>query len=335
MDTAFSGLRIDRGGGGITAALVPLTLDDLTPGDVVIEVAYSSINYKDALAATGAGSILRRFPLVGGIDLAGRVVDSADPRFSPGDAVLVCGCGLSETLDGGFAEYARVPGDCVEKIPPGLDPRSAMAIGTAGLTVALALHRLESNGQDPAQGLILVTGATGGVGSLAVDILSARGYSVAALTGKMDARPYLESLGAAEIVDRHALGHERRPLERATWAGGIDTVGGDVLAWLLATTRPHGNIASIGLAGGAKLETTVMPFILRGVSLLGIHSVEIEPTLRTELWRRLGAEWRPRHLDRIAAREVSLAELPGALAAFLESRALGRCLVRIGGGMAA
>lgn len=329
MNASFRALRIDETDGNVAAAIVPLTIDDLTPGDVVIRVAWSSINYKDALAATGAGRILRRYPLVGGIDLAGRVVESSDARFSPGDDVLVCGAGLSETLDGGFAEIARVPADSVEPIPPGLGPRDAMAIGTAGLTAALALHRLETNGQSPALGPVLVTGASGGVGSLAVDLLAARGYEVAAMTGKADAHAYLGALGASRIVDRRALDDERGPLGRATWGGGVDAVGGDVLARLLATTRPNGNVASIGLAAGAKLETTVMPFILRGIGLLGINSAAIEPTLRTELWRRLGAEWKPRHLDRIASREVALDDLPGVFPEFLDGRVVGRIVVRI------
>lgn len=331
MTARFRALRIDERDGRVGAAFESLTLDDLTYGDVVIRVAYSSVNYKDALAATGAGSILRRFPLVGGIDLAGTVAESADPRFAPGDAVLACGAGLSETIDGGYAELARLPAGCVEPIPPGLDARSAMAIGTAGLTAALALHRIETNGQRPDLGPVLVTGATGGVGSVAVDLLAARGYEVAALTGKADARAYLERLGAARIVDRQALAKPPGPLGKATWGGGIDAVGGDVLAALLATTRPNGNVASIGLAGGAKLETTVMPFILRGVSLVGVNSVAIEPALRAELWRRLGAEWKPRHLDEIAKREVSLDDLPGVFPELLAGRVVGRIVVRIGG----
>src|SRR5690606_22835368 len=267
---------------------------------------------KDALAVTGAGAILRRFPLVAGIDLAGHVVESADARFKPGDPVLACGCGLGETHDGGFSEVARVAAACVEPIPDGLDPRTAMIIGTAGFTAALALERLERNGQTPDLGPMLVTGATGGVGSFAVALLAARGYEVAALTGKADARDYLEALGASRIVDRHTLEKTGKPLERALWGGGVDSVGGEILAWLLASTCPNGSVASIGLAGGAKLETTVMPFILRGVSLVGVSSVAVGPALRASLWRRLGGEWKPRGLDRIAADEVSLDELQGA-----------------------
>jgi len=330
MTQPFRALRIDRTDGNVGAALVPLTLDDLTPGDVVVRVAWSSINYKDALAVTGTGSILRRFPLVGGIDLAGQVVESADPRFAPGDAVLVCGAGLSETRDGGFAELARVPADSVVPMPPGLDPRSAMIIGTAGFTAALALERLERNGQSPALGPLLVTGATGGVGSFAVALASRRGYEVHALTGKAGAAEYLEALGAAEIVDRNALARTGKPLESAKWGGGIDAVGGDVLARLLASTRPHGNVAAIGLAGGAKLETTVMPFILRGVSLIGVNSVDLDPALRASLWQRLGGDWRLPDLERIVAREVSLDDVPNACRELLGGRVVGRILVRIG-----
>lgn len=330
MTERFRAFRIDERDGKVRAAFESLTVDDLTPGDVVVRVAYSSINYKDALAATGAGKILRRFPLVGGIDLAGTVVESTDPRFKPGDAVLACGDGLGETVDGGYAELARLPAAAVDPIPPGLDARSAMAIGTAGLTAALALHRIETNGQTPALGPILVTGATGGVGSVAIDLLAARGYEVAALTGKADAKAYLERLGAARVLDRQAFAKPPGPLGKATWGGGIDSVGGDVLAALLATTRPNGNVASIGLAGGAKLETTVMPFILRGVSLVGINAAVIEPALRAELWRKLGAEWKPRRLDEIASREVSFDELPDVFPEFLAGRIVGRVVVRIG-----
>ncbi|HEX7080996.1 MAG TPA: acryloyl-CoA reductase [Gammaproteobacteria bacterium] len=331
MTESFRAFRIHESNGGIRAALERLTLADLGAGDVVIRVTYSSINYKDALAATGAGSILRRFPLVGGIDLAGTVLESDDARFAPGDEVLVCGCGLGETHDGGYAEIARVPGDWVVPMPPGLDARRAMAIGTAGLTAALAIHRLERNGQHPALGPILVTGATGGVGSIAIDLLSGRGYETVALTGKPDAHAYLESLGAARIVDRRGLELAGKPLGPATWGGGVDAVGGDVLAWLIRTTRANGNIASIGLAGGAALATTVLPFILRGVSLLGINSVSIEPGLRADLWTRLGAAHAPRNLDRIAAREVSLDELPGAFRALLDGAVVGRVIVRVAG----
>jgi len=329
-DGTFRALRIDRANGAVTASLTALTLDDLTPGEVVVRVAYSSINYKDALAATGAGAILRRFPLVGGIDLAGRVVESSDSRFAPGDPVLACGCGLGETHDGGFAELARVPAKCIERIPDGLDPRTAMIIGTAGFTAALALERIERNGQTPAQGPLLVTGATGGVGSFAVALASRRGYEVHALTGKASARDYLESLGARELFDRHALAGAGKPLEPARWGGGIDTVGGPILARLLASTRPNGNVAAIGLAADSKLETTVMPFILRGVSLIGVNSVHVDPELRASLWRRLAAEWDPAALERIVANEISLDELPGAFKPLLDGKVIGRTLVKVG-----
>ena len=265
--------RIHEENGRVVARYETLELSDLSPGDVVIRVSWSDINYKDALAATGAGKILRKYPLVGGIDLAGVVEQSSDARYQLGDRVLVTGCDLSETRDGGYAELARVPGDAVVPIPAGLDERTAMALGTAGFTAALAIHRLEANGQTPSLGPVVVTGATGGVGSLAIDMLDALGYQVIALTGKADAESYLRSIGAAQVLLRQSIDYGSRPLERAQFGGAIDNVGGETLAWLTRTVHYGGNIASVGLAGGPKLETTVMPFILRAVSLLGINSV--------------------------------------------------------------
>src|SRR5690606_27894224 len=217
--------------------------------------------------------ILRRFPLIGGIDLAGVVESSADRRYRKGERVLVTGCGLGEDHDGGYAEYARVDGDWVIPMPAGLDPKRAMAIGTAGFTAALAVHRMEHNGQRPDTGPVVVTGATGGVGSLAVNMLAGRGYEGVAVTGKADHVPYLRKLGAASVLLRQEIDYGRRPLERIQWAGAIDNVGGEMLTWLTRTTGWWGNIASIGLAGSHELHTTVMPFILRGVNLLGINSM--------------------------------------------------------------
>ncbi len=268
----FRALRIHRDDGRIEPRFEELTLDQLAKGEVVIRVAYSTINYKDALAATGAGPILRRFPLVGGIDLSGEVVSSEDSRYQAGQKVLVTGCGLSETHDGGYSEYARVRGDWVIPLPPGLDERAAMQLGTAGFTAALAIHRMEQNGQAPGNGPVLVTGATGGVGSLAVNMLAGRGYEVVALTGKPDAADYLREIGIARVLLRQELEFGSRPLEKALWAGAVDNLGGETLAWLTRTVDFWGNIASIGLASGPELHTTVMPFILRGVNLLGIKS---------------------------------------------------------------
>jgi len=325
----FKAFRIHSREGEIVALLENIEIDDLADGDVVIKGAWSSINYKDALAATGAGKILRRYPLVGGVDIAGTVVSSTDRRFAEGQPVIVCGCGLSETHDGGFAEYARVKGDWVTPLPDAIDLRSAMALGTAGFTAALAVHRMEQNGQDPAQGPVAVTGATGGVGSVAVDILSGRGYSVTALTGKAEAANYLRELGAADIQTWQDIELGSRPLEKALWAGAVDNLGGDYLAWLTRTTRPFGNIASIGLAGGLELHTTVMPFILRGVSLLGINSVEVPRQLRIQVWDRIAGDLRPAHLDRIVSKEVTLDELPNSFQAYIDRRVTGRTLVRL------
>jgi acrylyl-CoA reductase (NADPH) len=325
----FTAYRIHSEGGRIAARFEELTLDDLAPGEVVIRVSHSDINYKDALAATGAGKILRRYPLVGGIDLAGRVESSGDARFRPGDAVLVTGCGLSETHDGGYAQFARVPGDWVIPMPDGLDARTAMSLGTAGFTAALAIHRLEQNGQTPGGGPIAVTGASGGVGSCAVDMLSARGYEVIAVSGKADAAAYLRELGAREVLPRADLELGSRPLETARFAGAIDNLGGEVLAWLTRTVDLWGNIASIGLAASPELRTTVMPFILRGVALLGINSSATRREWRLAVWKRIATDLKPRHLERIVTRTIDFAQLPGAFPDYLAGRVTGRTLVRI------
>jgi len=332
MTAAFKAFRIRSEGEGVVAGFEQLQLADLSPGNVVVRVLFSTINYKDALAATGAGKVLRRFPLVGGIDFAGVVETSTDPRFSTGDRVLVTGNGLSETHDGGYAEYARVPGDWVFPIPPGLDELEAMALGTAGFTAALAIHRMEENGQKPIAGPIAVTGATGGVGSIAIDMLAARGYEVVAVSGKSGAAEYLKTLGATRILSRKQIKSTGRPLEAVQFAGAIDNVGGDLLAWLTRTVGFWGNIASIGLAGGAQLETTVMPFILRGVNLLGINSTSVPRALRTTIWERIATDLRPRHLDRLVTRTLDFADLPGAFKGYLDGAVTGRTVVRISSG---
>ncbi len=327
--TTFRAFRINREDRQIQAQFENMHLDDLTEGSVVVKVAYSSINYKDALAATGAGQILRRYPLNGGIDLAGTIVSSEDKRFKKGQSVLVCGCGLSETADGGYAEYARVCADCVVPLPDGLSERDAMAIGTAGFTAALAVMRMEQMDQSPDMGPVVVTGASGGVGSFAVDMLAARGYDVVAFSGKSDHKAYLKALGASDFIDRNTLEMGTRSLEKATWGGAVDNVGGDTLAWLTRTVKPFGNIASIGLAGGFKLETTVMPFILRGVSLIGINSIEMPTEMRNTAWQRLGKDLKPRHLDQIVTREINFDELPSAFEGYLNSSIIGRTVVKI------
>jgi len=327
---SFKAFRIHEVDGKGAGRFETLTLEQLSPGEVVIEVQYSDINYKDALAATGAGKILRRYPLVGGIDLAGVVQSSTDSRFRAGDAALVTGCGLSETVDGGYAEIARVGAESVIPMPSGLDPFRAMALGTAGFTAALAIHRMERNGQAPDRGPVVVTGATGGVGSVAIDMLAGRGYQVIAVTGKREASGYLESLGASKVLLREELALGSRPLEAVRFAGAIDNVGGELLAGLTRHTDFWGNIASVGLAGGVNLETTVLPFILRGVNLLGINSSATLRAERLEVWQRISGDLAPRHLERIASRMISFAELPGAFQAYIDGAVVGRTVVKIG-----
>ena len=326
---SFKAFRIHQLDGKIKTGFEMLTLDDLAAGEVVVRVRYSSINYKDALAATGAGKILRRFPLVGGIDLAGTVESSTDRRFKKGDAVLVTGSGLGEDHDGGYAQFARVKADWVIPIPEGLDAKKAMIIGTAGFTAALAIHRMEHNGQKPANGPVVVTGATGGVGSMAINMLAARGYEVVAVTGKADSILYLRKLGAASVLLRSEIDFGKRPLESIQWAGAIDNVGGEMLTWLTRTTGWWGNIASIGLAGSHELNTTVMPFILRGVNLLGINSMATPRKLRLQVWKRLASDLKPTRLPTIHARTVPLEEMTPAFKDFLDGHIVGRVVVKI------
>ena len=329
--STFRAFRVHERDGGYEARLDVIGLDDLSEGDVTIRAAWSGINYKDALAVTGKGRIMRRFPMVAGVDVSGTVESSSDARFAPGDRVLVAGAEMSETWDGGYAERVRAPADAVAPVPEGLDLREAMALGTAGFTAALAIERMELNGQRPENGPVLVNGATGGVGSFAIDMLAARGYEVAALTGKAGSAAWLESIGAARVVLRSEVEMGSRPLERAEWAGAVDNVGGDQLAWLTRTVMPAGNIAAIGLAGGAKLSTTVMPFILRGVNLLGINSVTISPERRAHAWGRCGTDLKPRHIDTIVTREVGLDELHGVFEGYMEGTVTGRTVIRIAG----
>ena len=325
----FRAYRINEEDGNIVAGFQELGLDDLTEGNVVVRVSHSTINYKDALAATGSGRILRRFPLNGGVDLAGVVVSSEDTEFQPGAEVLVNGCGLSETVDGGYSEYARVDSDSLVAIPDGMSPFEAMQLGTAGYTAALAIHRMEQNGQLPDAGPIVVTGATGGVGSVAIDMLAGRGYEVVALTGKATEEAYLREIGASRILLRDQLDLGKRPMEKAQWGGAIDNLGGDYLTWLTRTMNYGGNIASIGLAASHKLETTVMPFILRAVCLLGINSVDTPKELRRAVWARIGSDLKPRHLDTIGSKTISFDELPNAFQAYIDGTVTGRVVVQI------
>ena len=326
--SSFKALRITNFDGKISASIVDATLDELTPGEVLINAEYSSVNYKDALAATGTGKILKRFPLIGGIDAAGSVTSSTDRRFREGDRVLVTGYELGVSRDGGYAAYVRVPADWVVAIPDGLSPREAMILGTAGFTAGLAIARLERNGLATGQGPIAVTGATGGVGSIAIAALARLGYEVTAITGKDDAHDYVRSLGAREVLSRTTLTLGTRPLEASRWAGAIDAVGGDLLAWLTRTTNYWGGIASTGLTGGVELRTTVMPFILRGVSLIGIDSAMCPMPVRADVWRRLATDMKPVDLDSIA-HEITLDGLAAAFETLLAGKARGRFVVNL------
>jgi NADPH2:quinone reductase len=326
---SFAAFRIHRQGSQVSARFDDIGLSDLTAGEVVVRVTYSDINYKDALAATGTAPILRKYPLVGGIDLAGDVVFSSDRRYTPGQRVLVTGCGLSETQDGGYAEYARVQADWAIPIPPSMTDADTMKLGTAGFTAALAIHRMEQNGQKPERGPVVVTGATGGVGSLAINMLAGRGYEVVAVSGKPEADAYLHEIGASQILRRQSLDLGSRPMEAALWAGAIDNVGGEVLTWLTRTMGYGGNIASVGLAASHELHTTVMPFILRGVNLLGINSVATPRELRLTVWHRLATDLHPAQLDRIAGRHITFDELPAQFDDYIKGRVIGRTVVRI------
>ncbi len=330
VSSNFNAFRIHEIDKKIVARMERISLSDLCAGDVVVKVMYSDINYKDALAATGAGRILRRYPLVGGIDLAGIVESSSDARCKAGDHVLVTGCGLSENHDGGYAEYARLNGEWVIPMPAGFGTFKAMSLGTAGFTAALAIHRMEHNGQTPAKGPIVVTGATGGVGGIAIDMLSGRGYEVIAVTGKADSIPYLKLLGASKVLLRQELDYGKRPMETAQFGGAIDNVGGDMLTWLTRTVDTWGNIASIGLAGSAELHTTVMPFIIRGVNLLGINSSAQLRDTRLTVWNRIATDLKPRHLEKIVTHTIPFSELPGAFDAYLKGTVIGRTVVKIG-----
>lgn len=328
IPTRFRAFRIHNDATGYRSGIESIALGDLAPGEIVIKTAYSSVNFKDALAGTGQGKILRKFPLVGGIDVAGHVVASNDPRFKEGDAVLVTGCGLSETRDGGYSEYARVESQWAIPLPQGLSLRESMILGTAGFTAALALFRMRENRQTPELGPLAVTGATGGVGSLAIDIFSRAGFEVHAISGKTKHTDYLHSIGAAQVLGRDALA-TTKPMESVRFGGGLDNVGGSMLASLLAQTAPYGNVASAGLAATHTLDTTVMPFIIRGVSLLGVASAGTARDIREAVWQHLASDWKPAHLERICTREVGLEQLPEVFATMLAGGSLGRTVVAV------
>jgi NADPH2:quinone reductase len=324
----FKAFRIFDTGGRVSGAIVDATLAELSAGDVVIAAAYSSVNFKDALAATGAAKILKRFPLIGGIDVAGTVAASTDARFHEGDRVLVTGYDLGVGHDGGYSAYVRVPADWVVALPTGLSALDVMALGTAGFTAAMSVVRLEQNGLTLGKGPVVVTGATGGVGSVAVSILAGLGYEVTAVTGKDHEHDYLRSLGAKHVLPRSAVEKSGRPIEKMQWAGAVDPVGGDTLAWLTKTMNYGASIASSGLTGGIDLNTTVIPFILRGVNLLGIDSVMCPMPLRLEIWRRLATDMKPKVLASIT-RQIDLAGLPDAFATLAAGNARGRFVVTV------
>jgi acrylyl-CoA reductase (NADPH) len=330
--SSYRAFRIHNDEQGYRSGVEELPLGEPGPGEVLIRVAYSGVNYKDALAGTGKGKILSSFPLVAGVDAAGMVEVSADGRFVRGDPVIVTGYGMGVDHDGGYAEYLQVPGDWVAPMPAGLDPRNAMILGSAGFTVALAIHRMQINGQRPDMGPVLVTGATGGVGSIAIDILRHLGYEPTAVSGKKEKlQGWLRELGAGQILGRDELPGGERPLEKSVWGGAIDNVGGEMLSRITRTVVPGGNIASIGLAGGFALNTTVMPFILRGVSLLGINSVDVPHDLRSRLWELLATDWRPPHLERFLSDSVGLEGLPRVFDDMLAGKTHGRVLVDLEG----
>lgn len=326
----FFAFRVRDHGGDTVGGVESVRIDALSPGEVVIRVAWSSVNYKDALAATGRGRLIRHFPMIPGIDLAGIVVASSDARWEVGQRVLVTGYDLGTQHTGGYAEYARVPAHWPVAVPAALSLREAMVLGTAGFTTALCIARLEDNHQHPGMGPLLVSGASGGVGGFCIEALSRLGFEVIALTSKPDAVAFLRDLGAHEVWLTGGMSFSTAPLASAQLGGGIDNLGGEVLAWMLKATRPWGNVVSVGLAASADLSTSVMPFILRGVSLLGVSSSNCPPDRRPGLWQRLCADLLPASLARERVREISLENLPSAFQALLNGTHSGRYLVAVG-----
>ena len=326
---AFKAFLIRQEAGQIASGFTEFSEAALDPGEVLIRVAYSSVNYKDALAATGAGRIIRRFPCIGGIDLSGWVVESQDPRFKPGDEVLATSFDIGVAHHGGFAEFARIPADWVYKLPSGLDLKQVMSLGTAGFTAGLGVVRMEENGLRPENGPVIVTGSTGGVGSLVVDMLARLGYHVVALTNKENAKDYLLNLGAKEVMLRQSIDLAKiKPLDKPLWAGAVDNLGGEVLSWITSTMQQAGTIASIGMAASLNLNCSVAPFILRGVSLLGIDSGYIGEPYRSQVWNRLATDLRPTHLETMS-RTIQFADLPAIFDDFIQSRVTGRVVVEI------
>ncbi|MDX3934482.1 MDR family oxidoreductase [Stenotrophomonas sp.] len=325
---SFKALLATRSDDSITAGVVDLTEQDLMPGDVTVAVEYSTVNYKDALALSGRSPVIRTFPLIPGIDLAGVVETSSHPGYAAGDRVLVNGWGLSQTHHGGYAQKARVPGEWLVKIPEAFSSRDAMAIGTAGYTAMLSVLALEHGGVSPDHGDILVTGANGGAGSIAIALLSALGYRVVASTGRLEESDYLKALGAAEIIDRATLSEPGAPIAKERWAGAIDAVGSHTLANVLAQTRYRGVVAAFGLAQGADLPGSVLPFILRNVTLAGIDSVNAPYAAREQAWTRLASDLDLGKLAR-TTQVIGLAEVPALAGQVLQGRVQGRTVVDV------
>ncbi len=329
MDHSFNALVVDKTDTDFSLKIERLHKNDLPDGEVFIKVAYSSVNYKDGLASIPDGKIVRSYPFVPGIDLAGVVVESTDSRFKEGDEVIATSYEIGVSHYGGYSEYARIPADWIVPLPDGLTLKEAMIYGTAGFTAALSVRRLEENGLTPAKGKVLVSGATGGVGSAAVAILAKRGYHVVASTGKQSEYAYLQQIGAKEVLSREDItGEKIRSLDQQLWAGTVDPVGGKTLAAILSKTQYGGSAAVSGLTGGGDVPTTVFPFILRGVNLLGIDSVYCPMETRLEIWRRMASIYKPDNLAAIVRDEVTLEELPNALASILKGEARGRTIVK-------
>ncbi|MEG3592302.1 MAG: acryloyl-CoA reductase [Pseudomonadota bacterium] len=326
---SFRAFQITQKTGQHAADFTKLRIDELTDGEVIIKVHFSSVNYKDSMAALGKAQILRKSPLVGGIDLSGEVIISQDPNFREGQQILVTGCGLSELYDGGYAEYARVKADSIIPLPENLDLFKAMALGTAGFTVSLAMQSLIDNHQNPEDGPVLVTGATGGVGSYSVDILNKMGYEVVALTRKKEATAYLKDIGAHKVIYPDDLDINKRALNKTLWAGAIDNLGGDTLSWVLTNIKKNGNVVSIGRAQKENFSTTVMPFIIRGINLLGVTSANCDKLERQEAWKKLSNDYLPNHIETIASETIEFDDLPTHFQKMLNGCVIGRTVVKI------
>ena len=330
MELQFNAFVVNKTEDDFSAKIQKVTIDDLSSGEVIIKVAYSSVNYKDGLASIPEGKIVRSYPFIPGIDLAGTVVRSNDARFSDGDQVIVTSYELGVSHTGGYSEYARVPADWIVPLPDGLSFEEAMVLGTAGFTAALSVHRLEENGLTPEKGSVLVTGATGGVGSIAVAMLAKRGYHVVASTGKESEYKYLKAIGASEVISREDVNGEKyRPLDKQLWAAAVDPVGGKTLSSIVSKLHYNGSVAVSGLTGGTDVPTTVFPFILRGTNILGIDSVYCPMETRKNLWMRMATDLKPEALLHTIKQEVTLDSLPQALSAILRGEARGRSIVKI------